>query len=60
MQTGVKYGNHNITYVEYMCSAAVEQWMVIGGVEPYLNHIRFRKDNHAQKVRKLFDEKMST
>ena len=57
VQTGAKHGNHNVTYVEYMCSA-VEQQMVIGGAEPYLNHIRFRKDNHAQKVRKLFDEKM--
>ena len=57
VQTGVKHGNHNVTYVEYMCST-VELQMVIGRSEPYLNHIRFRKDNHAQKVRKLFDEKM--
>ena len=57
VQTGAKHDNHDVTYVEYMCSA-VEPQMVIGGSEPYLNHIRFRKDNHAQKVRKLFDQKM--
>ena len=57
MQTGAKHGNHDVTYIEYMCSA-IEPRIVIGGVEPYLNHIGFRKDNHGDKVRKLFDEKM--
>ena len=57
VQTGAKHGNHDVTYVEYMC-AAIEKRMVIGGEECYLNHVKFRKENHAEKVRKLFDEKM--
>ena len=32
---------------------------MIGGEELYLNHIKFVKDNHAQKIRKIFDEKMA-
>ena len=41
-----------------MC-AAIEQRLVIGGKESYLNHIKFVKDNHAEKIRKIFDEKMA-
>ena len=40
-----------------MC-AAIEKRLVVSGEESYLNHIKFRKDNHAEKVRKIFDEKM--
>ena len=58
LQTGVKHGNHDVTYVEYMCSA-IEKRLVIGGEESYLNHIKFVKENHAEKVRKIFDEKMA-
>ena len=32
---------------------------MIGGEESYLNHIKFVKDNHAEKIRKIFDEKMA-
>ena len=44
-------------YMEYMC-AAIEKHLVICGHESYLNLIKFRKDNHVAKVRKVFDEKM--
>ena len=57
MQTGAKHGNHDVTYVEYMC-AAVERCMIIGGQESYLNHVKFRTQNHAEKVCKTFDEKI--
>ena len=58
LQTSAKHGNQDITYVEYMCSA-IEKRLVIGGEESYLNHIKFVKDNHAEKIRKIFDEKMA-
>ena len=58
VQTGAKHGNHDVTYVEYMC-AAIEKRLVIGGEVLYLNHIKFVKDNHAEKIRKIFDEKMA-
>ena len=58
VQTGAKHGNHDVTYVEYMC-AAIEKCLVISGKESYLNHIKFVKDNHAEKIRKIFDEKMA-
>ena len=32
---------------------------MIGGEELYLNHIKFVKENHAEKIRKIFDEKMA-
>ena len=48
---GAKHGNQDVTYVEYMCSA-IEKRLVIGGEELYLNHIKFVKDNHAEKIRK--------
>ena len=58
LQTGAKHGNQDITYVEHMCSA-IEKGLVIGGEESYLNHIKFVKDNHAEKIRKMYDEKMA-
>ena len=58
VQTGAKHGNHDITYAEYMC-AAIEKRLVISGEESYLNHIKFVKDNHAEKIRKIFVEKMA-
>ena len=58
IQMGAKHGNHDVTYVEYMC-AAIEKCLVIGGEELYLNHIMFIKDNHAEKIRKIFDAKMA-
>ena len=33
---------------------------MVSGEESYLNHIKFRKENHAEKVREIFDEKMAT
>ena len=39
---GEKHGNHDVTYVEYMC-AAIEKQLVVGGKESYLNHIKLRK-----------------
>ena len=32
---------------------------MIGGEESYLNHIKFVKENHAEKIRKIFDNKMA-
>ena len=58
LQTGAKHGNQDVTYVEYMCSG-IEKRLVIGGEELYLNHIKFVKENHAEKIRKIFDEKMA-
>ena len=58
LQTRAKHGNHDVTYVEYICSA-IEKRLVIGGGESYLNHIKFVKENHAEKIRKIFDEKMA-
>ena len=58
LQTSAKHGNQDVTYVEYMCSATEKQ-LVIGGKELYLNHIKFVKENHAEKIRKIFDEKMA-
>ena len=58
VQMEAKHGNHDVTYVEYMC-AAIEKCLVISGEESYLNHIKFIKDNHAEKIRKIFDEKMA-
>ena len=58
LQTGAKHGNQDVTYVEYTCSA-IEKRLVTGGEESYLNHIKFVKDNHAEKIRQIFDEKMA-
>ena len=58
LQTGAKHGNQDITYVKYLCSA-IEKRLVIGGKELYLNHIKFVKENHAENIRKIFDEKMA-
>ena len=58
VQTGAKHGNHDVTYVEYMC-VAIEKHLVISGQESYLNYIKFRRDNQAEKVRKIFTENMA-
>ena len=49
-QTGSKHGHHNVCYTEYMCSKRV------GNLEVYLNLDIFQRDNHAAKVKKLFEE----
>ena len=54
IQTGSKHGNYNVCYTEYMCSQ-LEPW-VMGNLEVYLNLDIFRRDNHAAKVRELFEE----
>ena len=58
VQIGAKHGNQDVTYVEYMC-AAMERRMIIGGDESFLNHVKFKRDNHAQKVRQIFDENIA-
>ena len=55
VQTGAKHGNQDVTYVEYMC-AAMERRLIIGGHKSFLNHVKFKRDNHAKKVRQIFDE----
>ena len=59
VQTGAKHGNQDVTYVEYMC-VAMERHMIIGGDASFLDHVKFHRDNHAQKVHQIFDEKMTT
>ena len=53
-QMGSKHGHHNVCYTEYMCSKCEPR--VIGNLEVYLNLDIFRRDNHAAKVKKLFEE----
>ena len=53
-QTGSKYGHHNVCYTEYMCSKCEPR--VMGNLEVYLNLDIFQRDNHAAKVKKLFEE----
>ena len=53
-QTGSKHGHHNVCYTEYMCSK--HEPRVMGNLEVYLNLDIFQRDNHAAKVKKLFDE----
>ena len=54
IQTGSKHGHHNVCYTEYMCSQLEPR--VMGNLEVYLNLDIFRRDNHAAKVRELFEE----
>jgi len=49
IQTGHKYGHHDMCYVEYM-TAAIEPLVITGGVQNYLNHGTFVRDKHAEKV----------
>ena len=54
IQTGSKHGHHNVCYTEYMCSQLEPR--VMGNSEVYLNLDIFKRDNHAAKVRELFEE----
>ena len=54
VQMGSKNGHHNVCYTEYMCSK-LEPW-VMGNLEVYLNLDIFRRDNHAARVKELFEE----
>ena len=53
-QMGSKHGHHNVCYSEYMCSTLEPR--VMGNLEVYLNLDTFRRDHHADKVKKLFAE----
>ena len=53
-QTGSKHGHHKVRYSEYMCSTLEPR--VMGNLEVYLNLDTFRRDHHADKVKKLFEE----
>ena len=53
-QTDSKHGHHNICYTEYMCSK--HEPRVMGNLEVYLNLDIFLRDNHAAKVKQLFEE----
>ena len=51
---GSKHGHHNVCYTEYMCSKCEPR--VMGNLEVYLNLDIFQRDNHAAKVKQLFEE----
>ena len=51
---GSKHGHHNVCYTEYMCSK--HEARVMGNLEVYLNLDIFQRDNHAAKVKQLFEE----
>ena len=53
-QMGSKHSHHNVCYSEYMCSTLEPR--VMGNLEVYLNLDTFRRDQHADKVKKLFAE----
>ena len=53
-QTGSKHGHHNVCYTAYMCSKCEPR--VMGNLEVYLNLDILRRDNHAAKVKQLFEE----
>ena len=53
-QTGSKHRHHNVCYTKYMCSKLEPR--VMGNLEVYLNLNIFLRDNHAAKVKKLFEE----
>ena len=59
VETGSKHGHCYVSYVEFM-TAAIEPRLVVGGEELYLDHTRFRRDHHDEKVREIFDEKLVT
>ena len=54
VQTGSKHSHHNVCYTEYMCSQL--ELGVMGNLEVYLNLDIFWRDNHAAKVKELFEE----
>ena len=53
-QMGSKHGHHNVCYTKYMCSK--HEPRVMGNLEVYLNLDIFQRDNHAAKVKQLFEE----
>ena len=53
-QMDSKHSHHNVCYSEYMCSTLEPR--VMGNLEVYLNLDTFRRDHHADKVKKLFEE----
>ena len=59
VQTGHKYGHHDVCYVEYM-TAAKEKLVVTGGEQNYLNHGTFVRDKHGAKVRAIMDRTLAT
>ena len=54
IQMGSKHSHHNVCYTEYMCSKLEPR--VMGNLEVYLNLDIFRRDNHAARVKELFEE----
>ena len=54
VQMGSKHGHHNVCYTKYMCSKLEPR--VMGNLEVYLNLDIFWRDNHASKVKELFEE----
>ena len=54
VQMGSKHSHHNVCYTEYMCSKLEPR--VMGNLEVYLNLDIFRRDNHAARVKELFEE----
>ena len=54
MQMGSKHGQHNVCYIEYMCSKLEPR--VMGNLEVYLNLDIFWRDNYAARVKELFEE----
>ena len=54
IQTDSKHSHHNVCYTEYMCSKLEPR--VLGNLEVYLNLDIFRRDNHAARVKELFEE----
>ena len=57
IQMGSKHGHHNVCYTEYMCSKLEPR--VMGNLQVYLNLDIFRRDNHAARVKELFEETVS-
>ena len=53
-QMGSKHEHHNVCYTEYICSKCEPR--VMGNLEVYLNLDIFWRDNHAAKVKQLFEE----
>ena len=54
VQMGSKHSHRNVCYTEYMCSKLEPR--VMGNLEVYLNLDIFRRDNHAARVKELFEE----
>ena len=53
-QMGSKHRHHNVCYTKYMCSK--HEPRVMRNLEVYLNLDIFQRDNHAAKVKQLFEE----